>query len=141
MKDAVYLLRLHCLQPSSQGMQSTFSASATLPGENRCVFDSISYTPEHGAHLTTFRAANVQFLIRDESHVFWCSYYIEDVWSLSVFLCFSEEKRRELVPNRTLPLCPTYFLTASSSSSSSYSTTTFFVANHKQPKTQHNSNA
>lgn len=33
-KDVVYLLRLHCLQPSSQGRQSLFSASATSPDEN-----------------------------------------------------------------------------------------------------------
>ena len=31
VKDAVYLLRLHCLQPSSQGRQSSSSASATSP--------------------------------------------------------------------------------------------------------------
>lgn len=59
VKGGVYLLRSHCLQPSSQGIQSTSSALATLPGENRCVFDSVAYTTEHGDHSTTYGATNV----------------------------------------------------------------------------------
>lgn len=51
-KDSDHSLRSHCLQPSSQAMQSTSSASATLPGgEQRgvcvCVFDCISSTTGH----------------------------------------------------------------------------------------------